>query len=409
MLPALQEAAEKDDIRSIQARPGSTVPHESPKLRSSSALVRNQETTLAVIEAAAASASGSKSEKRALVLRNTDDWLNQLLSEWTVLSGEAPEIKRDVNQNTPEELSHKDQSPAPNVEASEHGGKHHHPTKAKSGGHVGDLDVRIKRAVEELAKLHREKRVSSLLGEPSTPTRDYQDGRIYEERNPSGSYFEEGYRYKEEEPWTTSRKYDGYERERRPDVREPEKERKSTKWPENPPFNTALKFKGKVQKARETAKQKEREMEAHTIGSKAGDWDQRKERTDKQSNRRVYIEDDYSSSDSDTATYVTVNRPLPRTSKPVYDLPPQTKSKPKPTVRRTSRREKEKDEEKEEDEEEDKWDSIHGSAKEYVERLGLANRSSSSRSYWVPPEDRQSGRKSGSDGDKRPRSSWGRR
>jgi hypothetical protein len=223
MLPALQEAAEKDDIMSIQARPGSTVPHESPKLRTSSALMKNQETTLAVIQAATASASGSKSEKRALVLRNTDNWLNQLLSEWTVLLDEAPEIKRDINQNTPEELLHEDQSPAFNVEASEHGGKEHHPTKANSGGHVGYLDVRIKRAEEELTKLRQEKRVSSLLGQPSTPTRDYQDGRIYEERVsirdyrdgrqdgriceeciPSRFYFGEGCHHREMEPRATS-------------------------------------------------------------------------------------------------------------------------------------------------------------------------------------------------------------
>jgi hypothetical protein len=387
MLPTLREAAEEDDVRSIQARPGSTVPHESPNSRSSSTLVKNHETTLAVIEAAAASASGSKSEKRALVLRNTDNWLSQLLSEWTVLSGEAPEIERDVNQDTLEELLHEDQSPATNVESPE-------PTKVKSGEHVGDLDVRTKRAEEGLAGLHQEKRVSPLLGQSWTPTQDYWGGRIYEELEPSdfsegdhyyrereqqatsGKYdpFERDYYYREKEPQTTSGKYerdyyyrekepqttsgkhvferDYYDREkepqttsgkydvselkRRPYVRELEKERKSTERPEKAanalPFNIAAKFK-------EKAKQKTQERET----------------TDKQSNRRAYVEDD-SSSGPDTATYGTINKPQPRTSKPVYDLPPHTKSKPEPTRRPTLRREKEENWETEEDEE-DKWQS----------------------------------------------------
>jgi hypothetical protein len=329
ILPALQEAAVEDDIRSIQAQPGSTVPHESPKPRSSSALVKNQETTLAVIKTAAASASGSKSEKRALILQNTDNWLNQLLSEWTVLSGEPQEIMLDVNEDTPEELSHEDQSPAPNVEASRHGGKHHHPTEAKSGGHVGDIDIRMKRAAEELAKLHQEKRVSSFLGQPSTPTQDYQDGRICEEREPSGFYSEEGYHYREEEPQTATEKYDVFELERRPYARELEKEKKSTKLPEEAPYDVPYNIAAEMK-----AKAKQRMQE--------------KETTDKQSNRQTYVEDD-SSSGSDTATYVTTNRPRPRTSKPVYDLPPYAKLKPEPTRKPTSSREKE------EDEEEDNW------------------------------------------------------
>lgn len=389
MLPALQEAAEKDDIRSIEVQPGSTVPHESPKLRSSSALTKNQETILAVIEAAAASMPGSESEKRALVLRNTDTWLNQLLSEWTVLSGKAPEIKRDVNQNTPEELSHEDKSPAPNVEASEHGRKDYHPTKAKCGGHIGDLDVRIKRAEEELAKLREEKRFSLLLGQPSTPTRDYQDGRIYEELEPSGFYSEEGYHYREKEPRTTSGKYDVFEPERRPDVREFEKERESIKRPEKAANDLSLNIALKMEKAKEIAKQKMQEKEA----------------MDKQNDRRAYIDDD-SSSDSDAASYVTTNRSLPRISKSTYNLPLQPKLRPEPTRRPTPRREKEEDEEK------DKRYGRMESARESIEhsrRPGLSGRTSSSRSYWESPEDRQSGRKDSSDSNKRPRSFWGRR
>jgi hypothetical protein len=71
----------------------------------------------------------------------------------------GPRIKQDVNQNAPEELPHEDQPLAPNVETSEHGGKDHHLRKEKSGGRVGDFNVRTMHA-EEPAKLHQEKRVS---------------------------------------------------------------------------------------------------------------------------------------------------------------------------------------------------------------------------------------------------------
>jgi hypothetical protein len=297
-------------------------------------LVKNQETTLAVIEAAAAAAFDSKHEKRALILRNTDNWLNQLLGEWTMLSGEAPEIERDVNLNTQEELSHEDQFLAPNVETSEHGGKDHRPTKAKSGEHVGDFDVRIKRAEEELAKLRRERRVSPLSGQPSTPTREYRDGRVREEHQPNTSYFEEGYRYWEEEPRTTSRKYDGYEQESRPDFGQPEK-RESSKRPDKAaselPSHT-LKFKVKAPKTREAVKERTRQKEAHPSSAKTRDRNQRRERMEKQSSRRAYVEEDSSSIDSDTAAHVTLNRPPPRTSRSTYDSPPRTKSKPEPKL-----------------------------------------------------------------------------
>jgi curved DNA-binding protein CbpA len=244
---------------------------------------------------------------------------------------------------------------------------------------------------------------------PSTPNRDHRDGIIYEERAPSASYFDEGYRYREEEPRTTSRKYDGYERERRPEFGQPEKERKSSKWPEKTssdlPFNIALKFKAKAQKTREAVKEKTREKEMHASSAKSRDRDHRSARMDKQSNRRAYVEDD-DSSDSDTATYVTVNRPSPRPSKSPYDSSPRTRSKPDPP-RRSAPNLGEED-----GDEEDKWHGIHVDAKEYIERSqrpGISGRSSSSRTYWEFADDRQSGRKSGSDSEKRPQSSKGRR
>jgi len=245
---------------------------------------------------------------------------------------------------------------------------------------------------------------------PSTSNREYREGRIYEERVPNPSYFEEGYRYREEEARTTSRKYDGYERERRPDFGPFEKEKKSTKWSEKTAsglsFNSALKFKVKAQKARDTVKEKAREKEIHASSAKSRDRDHRSARMDKQNSRRAYAEDDYSSSDSDTATFVTTSRSPPsRPSNSPYDSTPRPRSKPEPPRRSTSTV-------GEEDEDEDKWRGIHGSAKEYIDRSqrpGVPGRPSSSRTYWELTGDRQPERKSGSDSDKRPQSSKGRR
>jgi curved DNA-binding protein CbpA len=184
---------------------------------------------------------------------------------------------------------------------------------------------------------------------PRTPAYPkYRDGGIYEERAPNASYFEEGYRYREEEPRTTYRMYDGYERERRPDFGQPEKERKSTKWLEKLasglPFNSALKFKLKAQIARERVKEKTREKEIHVPSAKSRDRDHRSARMDKQSSRsRAYMD---------------------------------------------------------------------GNAKEYIERSQrpvLSGPPIAPRTYWGLTEDRQPERKSGSDSDKRPQSSKGRK
>jgi len=240
---------------------------------------------------------------------------------------------------------------------------------------------------------------------PRTPAYPkYRDGGIYEERAPNASYFEEGYRYWEEEPRTTYRMYDGYERERRPDL----KERKSTKWPEKLasglPFNSALKFELKAQKARETVKEKTREKEIHVPSAKSRDRDHRSARMDKQSSRsRAYMEDDYSSSNT---TYVTISRPSPpRPSKSLSNSTPRPRSKPEHARRSTSTLDKE-------DEDEDKWHSIHGNAKEYIERSQrpvLSGPPMIPRTIRGLSEDRQPERKSGSDSDKRPQSSKGRK
>lgn len=241
---------------------------------------------------------------------------------------------------------------------------------------------------------------------PSTPSREFRDGRVYEERVPTGSYFDEGYRYREDEPRTSSRKYDDYDRPRSSSGRA-EKEKKSAKWPEKVaseiPYNIAIKLKAKAAKTKEALREKEksREKESHVSSAKSRDRDQNRDRLDKQS-RRAYVEDD-SSSDSDTATYVTVNRQPSHSSKVGYDSPPRAKARPEPTKRTTSSRHEEDD---------DKWQGYHGSARDYIERSqrpGVSRTGSAQSAYWDTTDDRESARKGSSDNDRRSKPSKVRR
>jgi hypothetical protein len=72
-LPALQEAAEKDDMRSIQAGPGPGDTQGSSTLKNPGTLIKSQEITLSVIEAATANLIDSSSGERALVLQKTSE------------------------------------------------------------------------------------------------------------------------------------------------------------------------------------------------------------------------------------------------------------------------------------------------------------------------------------------------
>ncbi len=244
----------------------------------------------------------------------------------------------------------------------------------------------------------------------ATPTREYRDGRFYEERVPSSSYFDEGYRYREEafreeESRTTSRKYDDYER--RSSIGR-EKEKKTTKWPEKVandlPYNIAMKLKAKAAKTRENTVQREktRERETHASSAKSRDKDQRRERMDKETSRKPYVVD-ASSSESDDDTFVSINRRSGRSSKDEYDSP-RTKSRPEAVRSKTSSRYDEDDE--------DKWQSHHGDARDYIQRSqkpGLPRTSSAQSAYWDASDDRHPGKKSGSDSDRRPKSSKARR
>jgi len=113
----LREASEHEDRLQIQAGSAPTdakKPLESEEERS---LVRIPGNTLAIIEAATIAVTGSEVEKRALVLQNTANWVEQLLDEWTLL---------DVEQKTDE--------PSDEAGSYNRGSRYDSTPMAKTGG-----------------------------------------------------------------------------------------------------------------------------------------------------------------------------------------------------------------------------------------------------------------------------------
>lgn len=233
---------------------------------------------------------------------------------------------------------------------------------------------------------------------------EYRDGRVYEERVPSGTkFFPEDDRYTEE-PRGSARKYDGYER--RPSVQHDD--RKKTKAPALKPDHIRI-LKDRAREAREHTKSN------HSERAKTRDQDRRKDARDKYS-RSAYVESD-SDSDSDTATYVSTRTETRRSepSKERYDEPPPRKSNVDSPRRKEVRRDRDDDYSDEwEPPATPKYESMHSVARDYiqraqrgetVERRPQGSRTTSSRDYFPDiretrePETvrRSSGRRSGSD------------
>ena len=109
----MQEAAEKDDQQSLPSDPTSSKSEAGPSSRTSAALIKVQDNTLAVIQAATASANASTSERRALVLHNTANWVDDLLHEWTVPpeqhAGDASTATVDAEETSAVILQYKKQ------------------------------------------------------------------------------------------------------------------------------------------------------------------------------------------------------------------------------------------------------------------------------------------------------------
>ena len=146
--------------------------------------------------------------------------------------------------------------------------------------------------------------------EAPTPRRGFQDQRAYKEPKSSRSIFEEGYRYREDEPRrASSRKYDVYERKASASGEDGGKKKTN---------------------AREGVKDKSTRGELYASSvrerERERDRDRRREQADR-STRRVYVESD-TSSDSDTHTPPRSSKRPERLSRPGLSRRRKTESTP---------------------------------------------------------------------------------
>ncbi|KAL2438831.1 hypothetical protein ABEF95_014316 [Exophiala dermatitidis] len=233
----------------------------------------------------------------------------------------------------------------------------------------------------------------------ATPAREYRE---------EGSYFEEirqprnapAYDYRdpfdESPPRTTSRKYPDYERRAPPPTKPAEKSKKpSNVWPGVMAAAAAAKLKTQAEKTR-TSKSEE----------KIRDREKRRERSEKvQTRRTAYVEE------SDSEPSYPEIRPSLKTasrSKTTSHVEPASES----TRTRATRAGKLHD--PDDDSFDPKWERHHEESKAYMAKAKATNRPTLDRTgsdayqYWVG-DSRNGGRRSGSDGEKRPNSSKGRR
>jgi curved DNA-binding protein CbpA len=223
----------------------------------------------------------------------------------------------------------------------------------------------------------------------ATNAREYrEDGNYFEEvRQPRNvPTYDEPYTY-DEPSRTTSRKYPEYEK-RAP---APKTEKKSKAASSFAAAGLAAQFASKL---RTQAAEKSKSSRAE---EKKSDREKKRERTEKVQTRRTAYVGDYSS-DSDHTEVRPSMRPSSR-SKTTSDYP------------RTASSKSEKPRELDEESFDGKWEKHHDDVKAYISKA--SNRPSLDRSgsdayqYWAGGESK--GRKSGSDNEKRPNSSKGRR
>ena len=234
--------------------------------------------------------------------------------------------------------------------------------------------------------------------QPAPPARDFNEqGSYFEEvRQPRDAY---DYRdpYDEQPPRTTSRKHADYERRPPPPPKASEKSRKpsgaSGVWPMAAAM-AAGKFKAQAEKIRSSK-----------ADEKRSDKEKRRDRTDKASTRRP-ANFENSDSDSDRTEVRPSMKPSSRAKTSSYFDRPAERPRTSPRTDRA----RDPDEESFVDE---KWERHHEMTKAYIakaaNRPAVERTSSDAHQYWIGPEPRGSGRKSGSDNEKKPGSSKERR
>ncbi|KAL9619017.1 MAG: hypothetical protein Q9160_006338 [Pyrenula sp. 1 TL-2023] len=296
----------------------------------------------------------------------------------------------------------------------------------------------------KLAELRKEQLMKDSVRPSSYSVRantgsshDYRDGHVVVDAAPR--FFDDDRSYVEE-PRTSSRKHqnydrhdrhdryeksDRYERYEREQYREKDRERErksSTAYAERKSSKSSSGLSATIEKKiRQSAK-----VAREKVESKSRDKERKRETSDKYSSRRAYVEDDDSSSDSDTIVPQS-RRPAPPKRAATYD------ERSRPSKGETPRRREEKRSTREE-EYSDEWDAhraykhedYHTNAREYIDRSRnrpKIYRTKEDAHYWHPRDsewptgrrgasDRE-GLRSGSDRDDRwddhPKSSKSRR
>ena len=264
---------------------------------------------------------------------------------------------------------------------------------------------------------------------PAPPTtthssrREYRPDGIFEERRPE-DYFSasrESFtstsrdRFDDEPPRASSKKYEvPSERERRSSTKASELSKsKKNGWDSNASgisLKMGIRLNSKAKEAKDRVQEREKrekdlEKDKKAAKAKVRDQEQRRDRTEKH-HRRVYMEDD-TSSDSDTATQVTdaTIRPRVETVRPAAKSSPRSNMRPAEPKRSFEGGRRYDDDD--DDDYADPWEQRHKGAADYITSSG--NRPAMGRSesnYWQG-EDRS--RRSGSDSERRPTSSKGRR
>jgi len=281
----------------------------------------------------------------------------------------------------------------------------------------------------KLAELRKEAMMRGESGPPPRPTaypmrpapppqhpipttaREYREESraFFEERVPTGasaSYFNSRDTFEDTPVRASSRKYPEYER-RTSTTKTTEKEKKvpSSFAATAATLHAAMRFKEK-EKAARLAKQKEKEREARDRerDKEARDKEKRRGRSDRFQARSTYMDDSDSDSGHDRIPRVSPTSTT-RSSKPSSRSKPATDPYRHPSSRPERSRDFEDD-----SYEDEKWERHHRESKEYMakaaKRPGFERSESGKDQFWTG-DSRGSGRKSGSDNDRRPMSSRG--
>ncbi|KAI9934247.1 hypothetical protein ASPWEDRAFT_26071 [Aspergillus wentii DTO 134E9] len=183
-------------------------------------------------------------------------------------------------------------------------------------------------------------------------SREYRDGRIYEERAPADAgFFDDEMRFTDE-PRSTTRKHDDFGTTR-PRSKGADDKKKSKGVP-------AGAFRAAKESARESAKT------SHSNRAKSRTKERRRDAYEKYEHTTPYVDSDSGASDSSSASsvrYVRVKRPSERRS---YE---SSSRKPQPTESSSRRHESRRhDDEAYSDEWSSKHDLLHNTAQDYILR-----------------------------------------